>query len=184
MPKIKTDKNTILKEALGVFYEKGYYSTTLSDLSKACGIEKPHFYYYFNSKKGLMEEVLLYIHAVVKKLILNKAYNGNYTPGERLQIMMDNVVKLNLQVYPGCIMGNTVLETSGTDDDFQPLLQNYFNDWIQALSHVYTSKYSKEEAEAMAEEDLQYLQGSMMFMKLYNDRSHLLEAVQKIKTRI
>ncbi len=184
MPKVKTDKNTILKKALGVFFEQGYYHTTLSDLSKACDIEKPHFYYYFGSKKELMEEVLLYIHAVVKKLVINKAYNTNYSPKERLDKMMDNLIKLNFQAYKGCIMGSTVLETYGTKDDFNELLQSYFDDWTDALGHVYASKYSDEEAKKIAKEDLQLLQGSMLYMKLYNDKNYLLDTVEKIRERL
>lgn len=184
MPKVKTDKTTILKKALEVFYQQGYYPTTLSDLAAACDIEKPHFYYYFGSKKELMEEVLRYIHGVVERMILNKAYNPNYTPKERLNIMMNNLQKLQLVTYSGCIMGNTVLETYGTRDDFRPVLQPYFNGWIDALSNIYATRFSESKSRVMAKEDLESLQGSMMFMKLYDDEQYLLDCIQKIRNRI
>lgn len=53
---IKT-KNAIIKSAINLFKEKGYYRTSVDEIVKKAGIAKGTYYYYFKQK----EDVLLTI---------------------------------------------------------------------------------------------------------------------------
>lgn len=52
------DRETALKAAMCVFWQKGYTATSMTDLYQAMGINSPSLYAAFGSKDDLYEEVL------------------------------------------------------------------------------------------------------------------------------
>lgn len=52
-------KNIILQTALDLFYSKGYDAVGVQEIATKSGITKPTLYYYFGSKLGLLEGLLL-----------------------------------------------------------------------------------------------------------------------------
>ncbi|HEY0702621.1 MAG TPA: TetR/AcrR family transcriptional regulator [Candidatus Acidoferrales bacterium] len=52
------DTDEALDAALAVFWKKGYEGTSLADLTKAMGIERPSLYAAFGNKEGLFRKVL------------------------------------------------------------------------------------------------------------------------------
>lgn len=181
MPKYKINREEILQRALTVFRKKGYYHTKISDLAKACGIEKPHFYYYFKDKCDLMKAVLQYTYNIVKEVVLDKAYNEKYSPKIRLRSMMQRTIEIHTGHLDGCFMGNTALSTLNNEPEFEPILRNYFQDWIKALRHLFKTRYSESKANALAVSCLQELQGSIMLMRLYNRPTYLEKTAKKIE---
>ena len=184
MPKQKTDRDTILRKSLDVFLQKGYYHTKFSDLGEACGLEKSHFYYYFKNKEDLMKAVLDFTYQNVQQHILNKAYDERYTPQQRLAKMMQNTVRLHAFAPHGCLMGNTVLGTAGIEPMFQRILQQYFEGWIAAFSHIFKTRYPADEAQRLAQESIQAIQGSVMFVRLYNDPQYLEATAERIVEKL
>lgn len=184
MPAVKTSKEAILQKSLQVFWEQGYYKTSIADLAKACGIEKPHFYYYFKDKKNLMQEVLLLAHQQVKRKVLSLAKQEGIPAAVRLSRMMDTTLSFYYKTRYGCLMGNSVKDMLATDEVFKPLLKSFFEDWVQAFYSLYKESYGEEKAMEMAIQDYQMLQGSMLFMRLYDDILYLENACRSIKSRL
>ena len=52
------NRERLLEAALSLFYEKGYDAVGVQEIVEAAGVTKPTLYYYFGSKKGLLEAVL------------------------------------------------------------------------------------------------------------------------------
>lgn len=52
------NKERILACALDLFYTKGYDAAGVREIAETAGITKPTLYYYFGSKRGLLEQVL------------------------------------------------------------------------------------------------------------------------------
>jgi AcrR family transcriptional regulator len=184
MPKIKTDKGTILVKALQLLRTNGYYHSSLSDLAKACGVEKAHFYYYFKDKQDLMKEVLIFTRQYIGKNIFDVAYLEDLPPKKRLIRIVNTISQYHPTSEYGCLMGNTVLETAGHEKEFEGLLRDYFDKWIQCLAFLYKTVYNEETAMEYAKYDFQCLQGSIMMMRLYQDRTYLEKVLEKIKNRI
>lgn len=173
MPKYKTSKEEILKNAYNVFLEKGYYHTSVSDLSKACNIEKAHFYYYFKDKRDLMLEVLKFISDWADKNMFSYAYDTSLQPQERMSKILEVLEKIYSKNHLGCIFGNTALETANNDDEFLPVLKNYFNNWKKALVNIYQEKYNMKESEELADRFFSELNGTVLMLKVYKDHKFI-----------
>ena len=179
MPVYKTSKAEILEKAAHVFRQKGYFHTTISDLAEACGIEKPHFYYYFKNKKEIMEEVLKYIDDLMEKYVCEIAYNENFSPIDRLKKMIERMEQFYLRGKGGCIFGNTILETANVKEDFKPIVKATFDKWAKALQFVLQSQYEEKEAEKLAYSIIQDMQGGLMLYQLYEDDRFLKKASER-----
>ena len=52
------NKELIKKSALDLFYARGYDAVGVQEIVNTAGITKPTLYYYFGSKRGLLENLL------------------------------------------------------------------------------------------------------------------------------
>jgi TetR/AcrR family transcriptional repressor of nem operon len=173
MPVYKTSREEIIKKSFQVFLKKGYYHTSISDLSEACQIEKPHFYYYFESKKDLMFSVLGFIKDWATKNMFVHAYNQQLSPAERMNKLLEVLRSVHAKGFMGCIYSNTALETANNDEEFAPVIKEYFGIWKDALTTIYSGSFNQEEAEQKAARFFNELNGAILMTKLYRDTSHL-----------
>ncbi len=52
------NREKIMECAENLFYSKGYDATGVQEIAEAAGVSKPTLYYYFGSKRGLLEVLL------------------------------------------------------------------------------------------------------------------------------
>jgi AcrR family transcriptional regulator len=50
----ETTKGQIKQASIDLFYKKGYYATTISDIAKRCGIQKSSIYYHYATKQDIL----------------------------------------------------------------------------------------------------------------------------------
>ena len=183
MPIQKVDKRTIIKESLHVFRNKGYQSTTMTDIAVAAGLLKGSLYHHFGSKEELMKEVILYLHDWYNRNVFSIAYDETLTGREKL----DRLTELSEQVFyhepGGCLMANIGLETADTKPEFTYLIRDYLEDWIKALAHIFEERFQKEEARQMAEMSVAEIEGSVLLMQIYQDQGYLDRVHRHIKQR-
>ena len=65
------DENAVLDAARDLFWQRGYQATSLDDVTRATGVNKPSLYAAFGDKDELFARVLARYHTAV--LALNKA---------------------------------------------------------------------------------------------------------------
>jgi len=51
-------KKKIKQAAIELFFEKGYFATSMNDIAKACGIQKASIYYHYPGKEELLYNIL------------------------------------------------------------------------------------------------------------------------------
>lgn len=84
LPRTQRGKNTlnnILSAAVQVFYEKGYHSASINDITSLAGVASGTFYVYFDGKYNLYKYLLLKCSHMIRKT-LSKAIKGCKTRRE------------------------------------------------------------------------------------------------------
>jgi AcrR family transcriptional regulator len=183
MPKIKTSKEEVLKKIIPVLRSRGVHNSSMSELSKACGIQKSHFYYYFNSKEELIKEVLATVLSYFK-YNLSKVTQSDNTISEKVIHLKALVNKLFTTFDGGCIMANTALETIHLNPVYKKEIQLFFQNFISELQHLLEVHHSKEESLMLAEQIVQDIEGGILLMQVYNDPKYFNNAIARMEKTI
>lgn len=183
MPKVQTTKEELIVKSTEVFLKNGYYHSSFADLAKACEIEKSHFYYYFKDKRDLMNQCLISFSRKIQKNVFDISMDKSIKPSERIRKMLGYVWDLHTENQYGCFFGNTLLETVGKEPYFEQTIRDFFDRWKNALRYLYAEISVTTNLEEMVFDDIEKLQGSIMLMKLYNDKLILQRAINQISSR-
>ncbi|MDD3278482.1 MAG: TetR/AcrR family transcriptional regulator [Lachnospiraceae bacterium] len=71
------NRKSILNCALQLFYQKGYDAVGVQEIVEKAGVTKPTLYYYFGSKRGLLEKLLQeHFGKMEEKLVRASAYDA------------------------------------------------------------------------------------------------------------
>lgn len=184
MPIVKVNEEYILKQALQVFRQKSYYNATMADIAEACGLLKGSIYHYFPGKEALMKEVLKTAHHYFQVKVFDLAYQSEVPARDRLKKMLKNIEAIFIEEETNCIMGNIGVETSRLIPEFSELIQEFFNNWINAFTEVYKEKYSESKAREVAEFGVAEIEGSVMLARIFNEPKYLKEAHTRVLGRL
>lgn len=77
-------KEEIMQSATHLFWEKGYFSTSVQEVANGCGISKGTLYSFFNSKEELLIQVIKYNHNKMLQQTVNVNLDSSLSPKERL----------------------------------------------------------------------------------------------------
>lgn len=83
--------NEILDAADQLFFTKGYHSTTINDIAKKIGVAQGMLYYYFKSKKEILEK-LLDRHASALISEIKTIIDCTNSPSEKIALTISNVI--------------------------------------------------------------------------------------------
>ena len=133
------EKDEALDAALGVFLEHGYEGSSLDDLTKALGINRPSLYSAFGNKEELFVTVLRRYHAkycAYFSSLLDKGLAPKETISEWLSWFLENS-RTQKEEQLGCLIVNSTLlageshpriaeELKAFHDLNEKLLKDYF----------------------------------------------------------
>lgn len=118
----------ILEEALRLFADEGFHSTSISKIAKSAGISKGLMYNYFESKEALLHELVLSgINDLTQTFDPN---NDGILTTEELEYFINQtfeILKTNIKywkLYFAIILQPSVLKMFGTD--FSKILEPIF----------------------------------------------------------
>ncbi|WP_027391687.1 TetR/AcrR family transcriptional regulator [Aquimarina latercula] len=181
MPKTKTSKAEVLSKVIPILREKGICKSSMSELAKACEIQKSHFYYYFNNKEQLIKEVLATVNSYFKHNLFKVIENNTLTTDQKLKKIRILIDKMFKNANSGCIMANTALETAHLNPIYKEEIKHFFEDFISGLQLLLVPNYSKEESLSLAEQMVQDLEGGILLMRVYNDHKYINNAVSRME---
>ncbi|AJY75622.1 TetR/AcrR family transcriptional regulator [Paenibacillus beijingensis] len=120
------DEDKALKEAMNLFWEKGYEATSLSDLTSRMGIQRPSIYSAFGDKKALFEASLRKYtrsHASYVRANLQKSSSVK----EAFRSFFENIIveKYEESFNFGCFCINTMVELAPHDEKFEVLTREH-----------------------------------------------------------
>ena len=180
MPKIKTSKEEILKKVIPVLKSKGVQNSSMSELSIACGIQKSHFYYYFNNKEELIKEVLIMVHSYFN-YNFRKIIDSNLVMIKKVENLKTLLDKTFSTTEGGCIMASTALETLHLNPVYKKEIQLFFKDFISGLQQMLELNHTHEESLLLAEQIVQDFEGGILLTQVYNNPKYLNNAVSRME---
>ena len=74
------NREKLLETALLLFYEKGYDAVGVQEIVDRAGVTKPTLYYYFGSKRGLLEAVLQENYGPMEESLRQAAVRDGQVP--------------------------------------------------------------------------------------------------------
>ena len=87
-------KDTITVAAIELFYQKGYFATSVSEIARRCGIQKASIYYHYPSK----ENILFHIHKVTMD-DLTGTLRGNLDGLTDIEARMRSAVRSHVRFH-------------------------------------------------------------------------------------
>lgn len=132
---------------LEIFYQKGYFNTSIDDILKELSLSKGAFYYHFQSKEE-------YFISIVQNLLFRKVYSSLIEPIEGQEDPLNKIVACfddaletaehNFLDY-GFVLSNFITEFNGKNPDIMNYLQDIFKVWevnlVTALQKGKTDGY-------------------------------------------
>ncbi|WP_375748121.1 TetR/AcrR family transcriptional regulator [Vibrio sp. HN007] len=118
-----------IDRATELFWEKGYQSTSLSDLMKATGVQKGSFYNAFGSKKKLFTLSLIKYEREQRKDVLVKLEELN-NPLQAIETLFDMLIEQSITDIKkkGCFLVNMALDLPNQDEDIQSIVKKGLGD--------------------------------------------------------
>jgi AcrR family transcriptional regulator len=125
--------------ALRLFSEKGYESTSVSDILKAAGANSGSLYHFFPTKQDLLLEVLRRYRDGIEPMLLAPAWAGVDDPIERVFALLSAYRRAlaGTECLYGCPIGSLALEIHEPDPPVRELLATNFDGWVDAIERCY-----------------------------------------------
>lgn len=124
------DRDTVLDQAMGVFWKQGYEATSIQNLVDATGINRASMYDCFGDKRGLFRAALeRYLETVSAKRM--KRLEGPGPVRQRLSDYFGDVIAFATGPAGrlGCMLTNSLIELAPSDSEIGGRL----NDGVSAL---------------------------------------------------
>ena len=132
---------------LELFYQRGYFNTSIDDILKELSLSKGAFYYHFQSKEE-------YFISIVQNLLFRKVYSsliepieGQEDPLNKIVVCFDDALETaehNFLDY-GFVLSNFITEFNGKNPDIMNYLQDILKVWevnlVTALQKGKTDGY-------------------------------------------
>ena len=141
MPRFKQfNEEEALIKAMELFWEKGYDSTSLTDLTGYLGISKGSFYDTFHGKRAIFDKAIdFYRISNFEALQSLLASESDVKKGIRklFELNVDRAFSGTLR--KGCFMANTCAELAGEDQKIKDVLDKH-NQTVCDTIHGYLEK--------------------------------------------
>lgn len=148
------DEEEALENAMKVFWEKGYASTSISDLTKATGVQRQSLYNAFGNKRKLFIRSLLKYNTDRRQQKL-AMLESRGKPLESIQAMFAMVAEQSMSQVDkrGCFLVNTALSLPAHDDEVHLLVTSAIEDFRAFFKRLIEHAKVREELPATVDTD-------------------------------
>lgn len=171
-------RNRILMTAMELFWEKGYNSTSVSDILSRSQIHSGSLYHFFPGKQDVLIGVLEAYRDGIEDNLLAPAWDGVDDPIERIFALLAGY-RMQLVLTDctyGCPIGNLALEIHEPDPKVRELLAANFRNWAEAIESCLDAAGDRLgtglDRKALAEFVLTVMEGALMQARTYRDLGH------------
>lgn len=110
----KFDQQQALRQAMLLFWQKGFDNTSMPDLAKAMNINAPSIYAAFGSKEDLFEQAVEYYESIFGENIWANLSDDPTAKGAVERVLKQSALHYTRTETPrGCLISNGALAVSG-----------------------------------------------------------------------
>lgn len=183
MPRVITDRHSVIPILGEIFREYGYSGTSLSEITHRTGLGKGSLYHYFpNGKKEMAEAVLDDLATWFNENVF-MVLHINKDRGVGIKNMFDAVNHYFDSGKRICLVGAFALDD--TRDQFGSKLNAYFTTWTVLLTAALKRcGFDTKEAKETAEDIVTGIQGALVLARSRNDPTIFTRTLKRLKKRV
>jgi AcrR family transcriptional regulator len=185
---IGTTRERIVAEAMRLFWEKGYGSTSIQDILRAAGANSGSLYHFFPAKQDLLLAVLDGYIEGLQPVLLEPAWRGVNDPIDRVFALLAKYRELLVETdcFYGCPLGSLALELHEPDPAVRERIAANFVGWTEAVracldaagNRLPTSVNRRELAQFV----LTTMEGGVMQARTHRDIAAFDASVRQLRT--
>lgn len=188
MSKAEKTRQFIIEKTATLFNTKGYFSTSLSDITEATGLTKGSIYGNFENKDEVAIEVYKYNSGLLRKN-LSRSFSDEFpTMTDKLHAFVSFYRKNWKFVFEsgGCPLMNAATESDDTFPELKNQVKRSFEVWIKTISDIITTGQKNSEFRKDINPDdyaslfIILLEGGILLSKTTGNEKHLNLALDKI----
>lgn len=171
-------RQRILTTAMELFWEKGYLSTSVSDILSRSQVHSGSLYHFFPGKQDVLVGVLELYRDGIEEMLLAPNWAGVDDPIERVFALLGGY-RTHLIVTDctyGCPIGSLALEIHEPDPAVRELMAANFTNWSAAIARCFDAAADRlppgTDAKALGEFVLTVMEGAVMQARTYRDISY------------
>lgn len=168
-------RNRIVMTAMELFWEKGFQSTSISDILSRTQVHSGSLYHFFPGKQDVLAAVLEAYRDGIEEWLLAPAWSGVEDPIERIFALLDGyrTQLVTTDCTYGCPIGSLALELHEPDLGIRELLAANFANWTSAIERCLTAAGERLPAALdrgrLAEFTLTVMEGAIMQARTYRE---------------
>jgi AcrR family transcriptional regulator len=132
---VSETRERIVMAAMELFWEKGYGSTSISDILKKAAANSGSLYHFFPAKQDVLTAVLDTYYHGIRPMLLDPVWEGVDDPIERIYVLLGRYRQflIDTDYFYGCPIGSLALEIHEPDPAVRELLVANFSAWTDAI---------------------------------------------------
>jgi TetR/AcrR family transcriptional repressor of nem operon len=182
MPRPSNARENILKAAMELFWQNSYESVGVEAICQMAGVKKGSFYHFFESKEAVALTLLDQVHGLARAELLEPAFAVDVPPRARFNRFLDMLIRFaeeNSQRceaarYPGCPIGNMILELSTQSEALRQKLESIITTYVETFAAALETARTQgmipvhSDTMAMAQLIAAAWQGGILIAKAHN----------------
>lgn len=184
-------RRVIVEKAAALFNTRGYFGSSMNDLTRETGLEKGGIYNHFSSKEELACAAFDYSAALMRERF-EAALASREGAVERLFAIVDVLGCLadDPPVAGGCPILNTAVESDGANPELKERAGEAMSGWLRLLGRIVKEGVRTGELTPDADPRktasvvLATLEGAVMLSRLCDDPAHMSRAVEHLKEHL
>lgn len=140
-------RQQIIEAATRLFARKGFYGTTISDLTQAVGLTKGALYYHFKDKDDIFFAVVESVRRIWEQSVGEQVENaGNTATLEQMSLLFEkHAAMISENEFMCLVMSNLMNEMESVNPKFALVLEEIYEDFIRFVENLVLLGQSKGE---------------------------------------
>jgi TetR/AcrR family transcriptional regulator, transcriptional repressor for nem operon len=181
-------RTRLILAAMELFWEKGYFSTSMADVLRRADVHGGSLYHFFPGKQDLLLAVLDFYVVGIHEQLLKPAWEGVADPLERVWALLAlyRAHIVSTDCFYGCPIGSLALEIHEPDPPVRERLAANFENWTTAVQQCLdaVSWPTEVDTRRLAEFVLTTMEGGVMLTRTYRDVAYFDRAIAELRAYV